>query len=268
MPIDPVVAVLAEEWSAICDLGVELREDEWGLPSECPGWTVRDLVSHMIGTERSILGDPAPPPVPERPPHVHNDIGAANEGWVAARRSLPGAEVLAEFRAVTARRVEQLEGFAPEHFDEVGPSPVGQVPYREFMHVRVMDCWVHEQDMRVATERPGHSDGPAARIAFDRIASAMPFVVARKASAPDGTGVRFTLAGSPARTVEVAVRDGRGALEPCARPDVELAMDAELFWRLGCGRVAGEAALGAGLVGVEGDTELGERIVRSMAFMI
>ena len=126
-PVDPVVAVLAEEWAAIGDLGGDLREDEWDMPSECPGWTVRDIVSHMIGTERTLLADPAPPPVAERPPHVHNDVGASNEAWVAARRNLPGAEVLAEFRQVTARRLEQLAEFPPSRFDELGPSPVGQV---------------------------------------------------------------------------------------------------------------------------------------------
>ena len=45
-------------------------------------------------------------------------------------------------------------------------------------------------------------------------------------------------------------------------------MDLEVFWRLGCGRVTGEAARGAGLVELRGDTDLGERVVDSMAFMI
>lgn len=265
---DPVVAVLAEEWAAISELCAGLSEAEWDLPSECPGWTVRDVLSHLIGVERVLLGDPAPPPVAERGPHIRNDMGAANEAWVAARRGQPGPAVLAEFREVTDRRLEQLRAFPPGHFDEVGPSPVGNVPYREFMHVRVMDCWVHEQDIRVATGRPGHADGPAARISIDRIASAMPFVVGKRAGAPDGSGVRFELAGSPARRVDVVVRDGRAAMEALEKPDVTLRMDAEVFWRLGCGRVAGEAALGAALVGVDGDRSLGEQVVRCMAFMI
>jgi uncharacterized protein (TIGR03083 family) len=265
---EPVVAALAEEWAAITELGAALSEAEWELPSECPGWSVRDLVSHLIGVERSLLGEPSPAVPTDRAPHVHNDMGALNEAWVAARRGLPGPAVLEEFSEVTGRRLEQLAGFPADRFDEIGPSPVGQVPYREFLHVRVMDCWVHEQDIRVATGRPGHAEGAPAEIALDRISSAMPFVVAKRAGAPDGSGVRFDLAGSPSRRMEVAVSDGRGALGKLDHPDVTLAMDAEVFWRLGCGRIGGQAALDAALVGMHGDTALGERVVRNMAFMI
>jgi uncharacterized protein (TIGR03083 family) len=264
---EPVVGLLAEEWEAICALGGQLTDEEWELPSECPGWSVRDVLSHMVGTERSLLGDPAPPAAPEAP-HVRNPVGALNEAWVAERRSRPGPEVLAEFAEVTHRRLEELAGFGPERFEQVGPSPVGQVPYREFMAVRVMDCWVHEQDMRVATGRPGHSEGPVAELALGRIASAMGFVVAKKAAAPEGTAVRFSLSGSPAREVGVVVRDGRGRAEEVLEPTLTLEMDAELFWRLGCGRVSGEAALDAGLVAIHGEDDLGGRIVRNMAFMI
>ncbi|MHB8329360.1 MAG: maleylpyruvate isomerase family mycothiol-dependent enzyme [Acidimicrobiales bacterium] len=265
---EPVLVALAEEWEAVVTLGAALGPDEWALPSECPGWTVRDIVSHMVGTERSLLGE-TPPPSPPPLPHVRNDMGASNEAWVAARRSMPGPEVLAEFRDVTAQRLDQLRSWPAERFDEVGPSPVGQVPYREFMHVRVMDCWVHEQDIRVATGRPGHNDGPIAAIAIDRIASAMPFVAARKASAPEGASIRFELVAPASRVFDVVVRGGRGSMESInSAPDVVIRMDVEVFWRLGCGRVGGYAALGAGLVHLQGDADLGRRVVGNMAFMI
>lgn len=265
---EPVVAVLAEEFAAIAELCAGLSTAEWDLPSECPGWTVRDVLSHLIGIERTLLGDEAPPMPPERAPHVRNDVGATNEAWVEGRRGHSGPVVLEEWREVTGRRIEQLAAFPPERFDEVGPSPVGQVPYREFMHVRIMDCWVHEQDIRVATERPGHAAGPSADISMDRIASAMPFVVAKRAGVPDGRTVRFELSGSPTRRIDIAVRDGRAATEELSEPDVTILMDAEVFWRLGCGRVTGDAAMGAAIVGFQGDTALGEQVVRNMAFMI
>lgn len=277
---EPVVALLDEEWRAIAALGDELAPEEWDLPSECPGWSVRDLLSHMVGTERSLLGD-ATPPDPGPAPHARNPMGAANEAWVAPRRALSGSKVLAEFREVTARRIAALSAFDESRWASPGPSPVGTVPYREFMQVRLMDCWVHEQDMRVATGRPGHRGGPVAQAALIRIASAMGFVVAKKAGAADGTSARFVLAGDPPRLLDVAVEGGRGRVGGLAaapspsshvaqasEPSVVLDMDAELFWRLGCGRVSGEAALAAALVGIRGDVELGRSIVRNMAFMI
>lgn len=265
---EPAVALLAEEWRTIAGLGAQLTEKDWDLPSECPGWAVKDLVSHMIGTERSLMGEPAPP---EAPPaeHVRNPVGTANEAWVAARRAVPPRDVLTEFSEVTARRLAELSEMAPERWAKVGPSPVGQVPYREFMSVRAMDCWIHEQDMRVATGRPGHMQGPVAELAMRRIASAMPFVVAKKAAAPDGAAVRWELLNSPIAQLGVVVREGRGfSQDELPDPTAEIQMDAELFWRVGCGRVTGEAALDAGIVGLRGDLELGARVVRNMAFMI
>ncbi|MGH9016447.1 MAG: maleylpyruvate isomerase family mycothiol-dependent enzyme [Acidimicrobiales bacterium] len=265
---EPVVDVLAEVWRSIADLGAGLDGDEWDLPSECPGWTVRDVVGHMVGTEHSLLGAPAPPPL-SAPAHVHNAVGAANEGWVASLRDLGGPEMMEQFRDATGRRLEQMRSWPAARFDEIGPSPVGMVPYREFMAVRVMDCWVHEQDIRVATARPGHHEGPAATLAIDRLTSAMPFVVAKQAKAPDGSSVRFELMGREERRLDVVVRNGRAAIdqEP-AEPTVDLRMDLEVFWRLGCGRVSGPAARGAGLVEIRGDEALGQRVVDSMAFMI
>jgi uncharacterized protein (TIGR03083 family) len=266
---EPVVSVLDEEWAAIAALGHELEDAEWARPTECPGWTVRDVVSHMVGTERSLLGDPPPPPIDPAPPHVRNDVGAHNEAWVASRRSWSGGAVLAEFEDVTARRLAQMRAFAAERFDEPGPSPVGVVPYREFMNVRVMDCWVHEQDMRVATSRPGHEAGPAAQLAFDRLASGLPFVVGKQAAAPDGSAVRFEVRGDVGRRIDIAVRDGRAAVAGhLDAPTATLEMPVNAFWRLTCGRLSGRQAREAGLVTAGGDDTLGARVLDAMAFMI
>ena len=60
---------------------------------------------HVIGTERLLEGLPAAEPLPgDAPPHVRNPIGELNEREVAARRTRSGAEVLAEWDELRARR--------------------------------------------------------------------------------------------------------------------------------------------------------------------
>jgi uncharacterized protein (TIGR03083 family) len=267
---ESVIAILAEEWGAIDTLAQGLVDAEWDLPSECPGWTVRDVLSHVIGIERVLLGEALPPPLTELPSHVENEVGARNEAWVAPRRSRPGPDVLHEFQEVTGRRVAQLRSWPESRFDEIGPSPVGEVPYREFMHVRVMDSWVHEQDIRVATARPGHDSGPAAELSIDRLCAAMPFVVGKQAGAPEGASVRFELRGPLSRRIDVIVRDGRAKAVAVldAQPTTSLDIDVEVFWRLACGRVDGKAARLAGLVDIGGDEALASRVLDAMAFMI
>ena len=87
------------------------------------GVDVRGLVSHLIGIERTLLGDPSPPPLTELPAHVENEIGARNEAWVAPRRSLPGHVVLAEFRDVTARPPGSVGGVARSPIRRDRPEP-------------------------------------------------------------------------------------------------------------------------------------------------
>lgn len=275
---DPVIAPLEEEWTAIDELGALLGDREWDLPSECPGWSVKDVLSHMVGTELSLSGEPSPPEVDPVPPHVRNPMGASNEAWVRTLRAKSGREVLELFSEVTGRRLTDLKARPASRFEELGPSPVGEVPYREFLRVRVMDCWIHEQDIRVATGRPGHTSGEAAEISMDRLTSAMGFVVGKKAQAPEAACVRFdvTSPGEPGaprgaeRRTDLQVRKGRAQPvdDPTVEPTAVLRMDQEVFWRLACGRITGEAASSADLVELDGDLDLAHRVLANMAFMI
>jgi len=63
--------------------------------------------------------------------------------------------------------------------------------YGRFMRVRVFDCWMHEQDIRVALQRPSSDeelDVPASRLSLDEIAATMGFVVGKLGKAPPVPG--------------------------------------------------------------------------------
>jgi len=268
---EPAIGLLEVVWQSISALGADLDESEWKRPSELPGWTVQDNLSHVVGTERTMRGDPTPDNDPPRD-HVRNPIGELNEHWVEHYRSMRGAELLGEFDRIRVERLAELRALPPERFDEVGPTPVGQAPFREFLAVRVFDSWIHEQDMRRPLGRPGHLSGPVVDLSFGRMASAMPYVVGKKVGAPDGTSVVFEVtspeSGSPSRTVAVVV-DGRAALvEPPPDPDLHLTLDLVAFTALSTGRWDPAAALARDEVRVDGDEGLGRRVVEQMSFMV
>ena len=268
---EPVVDDLGEVWSSLATACEHLGEPQWELPTDCPGWSVKDQLSHLIGVERMLLGEPSPPTPAATPDHVLNPIGEINEAWVGVRRPLPGDEVLAEFVQTTGRRLASLHAMSPEEFEVVGPSPIGQVPYREFMETRVIDSWAHEQDVRRSLERPGGRNGPGEAISLDRCARAMPFVVGKRVAPPDGTTLRFDVVGDLGRQVLVRMDGARASLAPSTSapsPAVVLSMDQESFWRLGFGRVASSEVLASGAVILDGDAELGRRVLGAMAFMI
>ena len=123
--------------------------------------------------------------------------------------------------------------------------------------------------MRRALGRPGEMEGPAAAHSLGRIIRAMPFVVARRAQAPDGATVVFDIAGPAGRVLPVLVEGNRGreAEEAPAEPMVRISLDTETFGCLGCGRWDPEELLRSGRALVQGDVALGEAIVRQMNIM-
>ena len=202
---------LAETWEALAEVSSALSGTEWALPTECPGWDVKDQLSHLIGIERAIMGEPVPEWSGPLGDHVKNDFAATNERFVAVRRAFPGPSVRAEFVEVTATRLAQMDALSAESWAAVGYSPLGDVPHAEFMGVRVFDSWVHEQDVRRALDRPGGDGNIASEISLDHVQRAMPFVVGKKAGCADGTAVRFDVAGPgrDARAFTIAVDGGR-----------------------------------------------------------
>ena len=265
------MTALAETWGSLADLCHELGPEHWLVPTACPGWSVQDHLSHLIGIERSLLGEAAPDWDEPLGDHVRTEFAENNERWIAARRSRPGADVLAEFVAVTDLRLATLEGLTEEEWGHVAPTIIGEVAYDDFMRTRVFDSWVHEQDVRVALGRPGGSGGLASAIGVGQVQAAMGFVVGKRAAAPEGSVVRFMVSGPAhdARAFTLAMESGRARPAPeGAVPTVVLAMSSIDFVRLGCGRVgAGEAGAAAAPVEVEGDAALGKRILEAMNFM-
>ena len=218
---EPVIDALTEVWASVVAACAQLDAGQWQLGTDCPGWSVKDNLSHLIGIERMLLGDQAPPALTEVPAHVRNPFGALNEAWVGARRGAPGPEVLAEFVDTTNRRIDALSAMTTDEFDVVGWSPVGDAPYREFMATRVLDTWAHEQDIRRALGRPGGRNGAGEREVLDRCEQTMPYVVGKKVAPPDGTSVLFAVTGVLGRQIVVSVDGGRASLSAAVgrRPD-------------------------------------------------
>jgi uncharacterized protein (TIGR03083 family) len=269
IPKAPLVATLVAEWATIADLLGELPEADWRRPTPLPGWSVQDNVAHIVGTECMLSGEQAPPSDVDvrAQPHVRNDIGAANEQWVQALRADPPARVLERLRDVTGRRAAALEAMSQSEFDAPSWTPAGEATYGRFMQIRLFDCWMHEQDIRDGTGRPGHEEGAAAEESVDEALRGLGFAVGKRAAAPQGSVVTFELTGPVRRTVHVVV-DGRArVVDEAPGPSTTLLrMPSGLFTRLTGGRIRADAH-GDELT-VEGDQALGRQVADNLAFTI
>ncbi|WP_370247047.1 maleylpyruvate isomerase family mycothiol-dependent enzyme [Nocardioides sp.] len=256
-------------WSSVTDLTAlldELDEQDWTRPTDLAGWTVHDVAAHIAhlekvlagdGEEHAEIGDPPPAHVTSLFAH-YTEIGVVNR-----RTHAPGA-VVAEIRDATARRRAQLLADPPT--DPAGAPAIvpGGVPWtwNTLLRNRPLDVWMHEQDVRRAVGRPGGLHTPGADHTVSYLAESFGYVVAKKAGAPAGTTAVLVVVGEDPVGVTVT-EDGKGRRLDAlpGRPTVVLEMDRETFIRLAGGR----GSTAHELVRLEGDHELGQRIVAAMA---
>ncbi|MFJ2216427.1 maleylpyruvate isomerase family mycothiol-dependent enzyme [Streptomyces sp. NPDC101062] len=271
MTVHPSLQNYADAWThsieAIAELVQPLVEGEWNRRTPCPGWSVRDIVSHVIGLDCEMLGDPRPiHSLPRDLYHVRDDHTRYMEMQVDVRRHHTAPEMTAELEYTVIRRNRQLrnETRAP---DTMVRAPLGTEQTLETaMRMRAFDIWVHEQDLRSALNRPGNLDSPGALVARDVLLAALPKVVAKDAGAPPSSAVVIDVNGPLEflRTVRVNA-EGRGSVDgsPSLGPVVTLATDWETYFRLACGRVRPAAV--EDRLKVDGDQELAEAILRNFA---
>jgi uncharacterized protein (TIGR03083 family) len=269
LPKEPVVTALYDVWGNLDSLLAGLSAEDWKRPTCLPGWNVQAVAAHLIGTESMLLGVGAPElTISEAAhPHVRNDIGRFNEAWVEALAAEPPADVLARFRADVAKRKEALAATTQEEWDKVGFTPAGQDTYGRFMRIRVFDQWMHELDIRDAIGAPGGDSGPAAEVGLDEMAAAMGYVVGKKAGAAPGSRVRVELTDGAARVINVEVGERAAVVEELSGPPtLTVTMPVGVFARLGGGRA--DPTTVRDQVTIEGDEELGERLLQNMAYTI
>ena len=50
MDKDTIVGTLAAQWAALEGLLAGFDDGQWAAPTPCPGWSVQDVTSHIVGT--------------------------------------------------------------------------------------------------------------------------------------------------------------------------------------------------------------------------
>jgi uncharacterized protein (TIGR03083 family) len=263
------IELLRGEFAAIADFCRTLDAEQWAQPSSLPGWSVHNVLAHLVGTESGLCGISPPTVEISGRDHIHNPIAEANEIWVESLRSLTHEQLLERFGEVTKERLAALDAMDQADFDAPSWTPVGRdESYGRFMRIRHFDCYMHEHDMRLALGGPPRNDPADLESCLDEVTTGLGYIVGRRAALPDGSKVRLELTGPAPRTILVAV-DGRAAVTDTldGPPTVEVRMPTPLFLRLVGGRHDPEPeSLGRAERG--GDGQLAEQLINNLAYTI
>ncbi|WP_134324241.1 maleylpyruvate isomerase family mycothiol-dependent enzyme [Cumulibacter soli] len=262
---DQIVDAYQTQFAATAALMAGLTDEQWTAPSILPGWRVTDVLAHCLGTEYMLLGEQPPALDGEPPAHVHNEIARRNEEWVHLMREDTPQQMRDRWADVAKRRNGIMSAQTQEDFDAESWTPIGKGTLGDFMRIRVYDIWLHELDIRDSLGMPPAENNAPAEIAVAEVERALGYMIGKKAAAPDGSRVRFELTGPVQRAYGITVDGGRAKSgEPMDDPTVTVRMSSTDFARLTGNR--GDIETVAQRVDVSGDTELGQRIARSLGY--
>lgn len=266
MNIDQKVSLTIEAINALTELCAPLTEAQWKTATDCPGWTVQDNMSHLVGIENMLLGKPPTTHKSPKYDYIKNPIGEHNEHEIDARRSLSGNEVFAEWKATAAERTHQLQTADAEYFAKPMMMPTGPGTLGDFLDIRILDLWIHDQDIRRALNLSGNHGGLCAEHTIDRLIRTLPIVVGKRAATPEGESVSITISGAVKRTIFISVSEGRAnfVADKPAKLSCEISMDSTVFTALATGRKQSTELTWTST----GDTTLAQRIVSQLNMMI
>ena len=141
LPAPSIAELYLNAYESFVDFAGTLSDDEWATSMQCtPGWTVRDVLSHVAGVPDDALAG--------------RMDGAPGEAWTAAQiernRDLSIPDLF-------GRWAEQVADFAAaiEAMEEIRPP---------------FDCHSHEHDIRHAVGQSGNQDTTIIETAGSRLA--------------------------------------------------------------------------------------------------
>lgn len=146
-PCSPAVTMTAQRrrLGAVLD---GLTDEQWAAPSRCSGWTVKDVVAHLNGTnpfwtisiKAGLNGQPT------RFLEAFDPV-ATPAGMVEAVREQPPADVLAAFHETVEALAAVAGAIDGDAWDLPAEAPPGHLPLDAVVLHAHWDAFVHERDI-------------------------------------------------------------------------------------------------------------------------
>lgn len=228
---------LMEQADAVADDLVaylaKLPADQWTRPSDCAGWSVADIVAHLVLVEqllggsvrRGLHGDGGPQPGIEGP-----DAWRAYRAREIARLSaLPTAELREAFQTGLGPLRAALASVPGAEPSLHGWHPAGQRPLAWFPGQWLVEVVLHDWDLRVALDSEA-TVNPAAQPALgSEMRTRLPHCYQPRDGAAREGVVRIDLPGSTAWLARLAGGSLQTLDDGAVRPDATIRTDAGSF---------------------------------------
>lgn len=230
------------ERKELIDLLAFLEADDWFIPSTCPGWSVLDLAVHLLGVDLGVLardrdrynGTAVPEDVDTEAGFVAF-IDQLNDLWVDAGRRL-SPRLTTDLLKWTGSQLVELYRRQDPGALTASVSWVSDRPVPKWLDQgrELTERWVHHQQIRHGLGLASWLDPEMTGAVLDVFSWAYPFRLSR-VSRPAGTSVIVRVTGAVSRFWRFTTDGGRwlrAEESDGSEPSVELAVDADVAWRL------------------------------------
>jgi uncharacterized protein (TIGR03083 family) len=144
---DPSVPLIRQRRRLAATLAA-LEPKQWATPSRCAGWSVQDVLAHLVGVNHfwaaSIRAGRAGAPTRYL---LEFDPVTTPPLLIEPLRSLAPAAVLDQFVEGVDDLADALDGVDGEAWSILAESPPGHVDLRALTLHALWDGWVHERDV-------------------------------------------------------------------------------------------------------------------------
>ena len=251
-----------------------LEPTQWAWPTACPGWSVQDIVAHLLDTSlrRLSFGRDGKSASPGRTISSYSDlVGYLNElnaEWVAAMRRLSPQLLTALTDWAGPLLHRYLASLDPHATATFGVSWAGEDQSPNWFDIgrEYTERWLHQQQVREAVGAPGLTARRWLHPSLDIFVRALPFSYR-------------TVRADPQKTVELRVDGEAGGSwtlvsEPSgwqlfvgapANPTALVSLDQEAAWKLFSKGLSSDRARRE--ISISGDATLGEPILKTLAVM-
>jgi len=257
----------------LLELLSSLTPSEWNLATIAGAWTVRDVAAHLLDTplrKLSMVRDSCfvEPAEIRSPQDLVRLINRVNQEGVTVYRRLSPPLLIDMMKGAceqSARFHESLDPFAPAQFSVSWAGEETSLNWFDTAR-ELTERWHHQQQIRLATDRPGIMTPELYHPVLDCFVRGLPFVY-RNVDAPPGTVVRLEISGECGG--QWFLLRGSTGWAFANAPDSEIASNVtvpqELGWRLFTKGIDREFARRQ--IEIKGNKELGEVVLQLTAIV-
>ena len=258
----------------LLDLLRSLRPDEWELQTIAPAWKVKNVAAHLLDTQLrklSLVRDghvPGPPPAFRSESEFVAFINRLNRDGVEMYRRLSPAVLISLMEIASRESAEFHQALDPMATATFSVSWAGEETSLNWFDTarELTERWHHQQQIRLATNRPGIMTRELYYPVLDCFMRALPFKYRDRAS-ETGTHLRFNVSGECGGSWYLYRDEDRWVQveAPRGRQVSETTIPQEIAWRIFTKGIDRESAMSQ--VTITGDRDLGSHIVSMISII-